>query len=82
MKLIVFTKKDCPNCPNAKRIAMEVAKELNLEFEEIDIEEDLITALQYNVASTPSIALNEEILFRGEVPSKDDLIREIRKVIK
>jgi len=82
MKLIVFTKKDCPNCPHAMKIAMEVAKELNLEFEEIDVEEDLITALQYNVASTPSIALGEEVLFRGEVPSKEELKKEVEKYLR
>jgi glutaredoxin len=77
-KLIVFTKKDYPNCPNAKKIAKEVAEELGLEFEEIDVEKDLITALQYNVASTPSIAFGEEVLFRGEVPTKDALKRRIQ----
>ncbi len=79
MKLIVFTKKDCPNCPLAKKIAKEIAEELNLEFEEIDIEEDLITALQYNVASTPSIALEDEVLFRGEVPTKEELKTKIKE---
>ncbi len=82
MKLIVFTKKDCPQCPKAKEIAREVAEELGIELEEVDIEKDLITALQYNVASTPSIALGEEVLFRGEVPRKEDLRREILKLIK
>jgi glutaredoxin len=81
MKLIVFTKKDCPNCPNAKKVAKEVAEELGLEFEEIDIEKDLITALQYNVASTPSIALGEEVLFRGEVPTKEELKKAIQSVL-
>ena len=80
MKLIVFTKKDCPQCPNAKAIAKEVAEELGLEYEEIDIEKDLITALQFNVASTPSIALDSEVLFRGEVPTKSELIRKIKEV--
>jgi glutaredoxin len=81
MKLIVFTKKDCPNCPNAKKIAKEVAEELGLEFEEIDVEKDLITALQYNVASTPSIALGEEVLFRGEVPTKEELKKAIQNLL-
>ena len=49
MKLVVFTKKDCPQCPNAKAIAKEVAEELGLEYEEIDIEKDLITALYAGV---------------------------------
>ena len=81
MKLIVFTKKDCPNCPNAKKIAKEVAEELGLEFEEIDVEKDLITALQYNVASTPSIALGEEVLFRGEVPTKEELKKAVQSLL-
>ncbi len=82
MKVVVFTKKDCPNCPYAKKIAKEVAEELGLEFEEIDVEKDLITALQYNVASTPSIAFGEEVLFRGEVPTKEELKREIERLIR
>ena len=82
MKLIVFTKKDCPNCPHAKQIAKQVAEELGLEFEEIDIEKNLITALQYNVASTPSIALGDEVLFRGEVPTKEELKRMVQNALR
>ena len=76
-KLIVFTKKDCPQCPLAKQIAKEVAKELGLKYEEVDIEKDLVTALMYNVISTPSIALDEEVIFRGEVPDKQQLKNRI-----
>ena len=81
-KLVVFIKKDCPQCPLAKKVAKEVAKELGLEYKEIDIEEDMITALMYNVISTPSIAYDEELLFRGEVPTKDKLKREILKLMR
>jgi len=80
-KLIVFVKKDCPQCPMAKQIAKEVAEELDLEYEEIDIEKDMITALMYNVISTPSIALNEEVLFRGEIPDKKELVKTIKRIM-
>lgn len=63
-KLTVFTKKDCPSCPQAKKIAKEVAEELGLEFQEIDIEKDLVTALQYNIASTLSIAFGDDVFQR------------------
>jgi len=79
-KIIVFVKKDCPKCPLAKQIAKEVAEELGLEYKEIDIEEDMITALMYNVISTPSIALDEEVLFRGEVPDKKELVRMVKRL--
>jgi len=81
-KLVVFIKKDCPKCPLAKKVAKEVAKELGLEYEEIDIEKDMITALMFNVISTPSIAFDEEVLFREVVPTADELKREILKLMK
>ncbi len=78
MKLIVFTKENCPNCPYVKKVAKEVAEELEIEYEEIDVEKDMITALQYNVASTPSIVLGDEVLFRSEVPTKEELLKKIK----
>ena len=80
-KLIVFVKKDCPQCPLARQIAKEVAKELGLEYKEIDIERNMITALMYNVISTPSIAFDEEVLFRGEVPDKRELVKTIKRIM-
>ena len=80
-KIIVFVKKDCPKCPLAKKVAKEVAKELGLEYEEIDIEKDMVTALMYNVISTPSIALDEEVLVRGEIQTKEELVRTIKRII-
>jgi len=79
-KIIVFVKKDCPKCPLAKKVAKEVAEELGLEYEEIDIEKDMVTALMYNVISTPSIAFDEEVLFRGEVPTKEELVRMVKRL--
>ena len=80
-KLIVFVKKDCPQCPLAKKVAKEVAKELGLEYEEINIEKDMISALMYNVISTPSIALDDEVLFRGEIPDKKELVKTIKRIM-
>ena len=80
-KLVVFVKKDCPQCPMAKKVAKEVAEELGLEYKEIDIEKDVVTALMYNVISVPSIAFDEEVLFRGETPTKKELIKMIKRII-
>jgi len=76
-KLIVFHMERCPNCPLAKKVARKVAEEHGLEYQEIDVEEDMITALQCGVASTPSIAIevngSVEVLFRSEVPQENQL---------
>ena len=83
MKLLLFTMEKCPNCPLAKKVVKEVAEELGIELEEVDIEKDMLKALQYSVASAPSLVLVRnadfyEVLFRSEVPSKEELIRKLK----
>lgn len=81
MRLIIYTTKTCIKCPSAKKIAKEVAKELKLKYEEKDMETCALDALQLQIASTPSIVLDDEVLFRGDVPSKEELVKEIKKWI-
>ena len=76
--LIVFTMPSCPNCPAAKKLYNEVAKELGIKLKVVDIKEDFITALMYQVMETPSIAINNETIYFSEVPSKQALIKEIK----
>lgn len=82
MKL--FTSKNCPKCPAAKEIVSRVAKELGMklgidyEILSIDEGENLISALKYQIASTPSFVIDEEAVFIGIVPSKRELIRHLR----
>ena len=79
MKLTVYYGKNCPNCPSAKKVAGAVAKENGCEYEEKDIEESMIEALQLQIASTPSIVLDDEVLFRSTIPSREELLEEIKK---
>jgi glutaredoxin len=77
VKVRVFTLPNCPRCPEAKALVKEIGKEYEIEIEEIDLEKDLIKGLQFGVASTPSIVVNEKIVSRGWIPKKEDLIKEI-----
>ena len=81
MELKVFVMKTCPNCPEAKKIAKEVAGELGLQYVEIDIgtPEGQLEGLMHQVASTPSIALGEEVIARGRLLSREELVEEIRR---
>jgi glutaredoxin len=80
--LTVFTMPSCPNCPSAKKVCNEAAKELGLKLRIVDIKEDFITGLIYQVMETPSIAINDETIFFAEVPSKQNLIKEIKTHIE
>ena len=42
-----------------------------------DIEDNMIEALQLQIASTPSIVLDEEVLFRSNAPTREDLLKAI-----
>ena len=81
MKLTVYTGVNCPKCPPAKELCKEVAAEMNIDFVEMNIQENMIEALQNQIASTPSIMINDEVIFRSEPPTKDLLLEEIRKRI-
>jgi len=80
--LTVFTMPSCPNCPAAKKVCNEAAKELGIKVRVVDIKEDFFTALIYQVMETPSIAINDETIFFSEVPSKQNLIKEIKTHIE
>ncbi|MBD3244386.1 MAG: thioredoxin family protein [Candidatus Moranbacteria bacterium] len=77
MKLKLFTKNECPNCPPAKTLAEEIESEEQLEVEyfNVDEAEGLGEAQFYNILATPSLVLcdkqdNEVKSWRGEVPEK------------
>lgn len=84
MKAILFTAKNCPKCPKAKEVFKEVVSELGLEegkdYQVLNVDEgdNLIEALQYQVASTPSIVVDGEAVFVSTVPEKGELMAVLR----
>jgi len=84
MELKVFTLPTCPSCPIAKRIASEVAKKFEVSFKEVNMasEDGLNEGLAYDIRSAPSIAIDQEVLVRGRLISKEKLEEEVRKRIE
>ncbi|MEM2917170.1 MAG: thioredoxin family protein [Candidatus Bathyarchaeia archaeon] len=84
MELKVFTMKTCPNCPAAKKIAQEVAQKYGAKFVEVDIgtPEGQIEGLMYQVMSTPSIAIDKDVIARGKLVAKEELEEEVKKRLK
>lgn len=79
MKIKLFTKKDCPRCPEARAVTAGLE---DLELYDIEEVDGLTEAAFYGVLSTPSIVLvndagKEVASWRGEVPSKDELAAQI-----
>jgi len=80
-KVTVFTMPQCPKCPAAKELVKQVGESLDIDIEEVDIKEDMVKGLQFGVASTPSVAVNEKLISRGEVPDREELIAQIKRAI-
>jgi len=81
MELKVFTLPKCKNCPAAKKIAKEMAQKYGLTYKEIDIgtPDGQLDGLMYQIMSTPSIAIGNEVISRGKLLSEEKLETELRK---
>jgi glutaredoxin len=79
----IFTKKDCPRCPAAKKLIEEFReKKPEVKVEDYDVEtvDGMAEAAFYTIMATPSILMcddkGKEIKgWRGEVPGIKDLLK-------
>lgn len=83
MKLKVFTKADCPNCPPAKALAKKLEENgTAVEWFNLDEEEGLSEAIYLDVLSTPSLIIIDDSdcevkAWRGEVPPIKQVQKEL-----
>jgi len=78
MKITLFTSKTCVKCPAAKVLVEEVAKEAGAEIEYVDIEKDLFLALEHQIASVPAIMVGNEVISKGTVPTREELLAALK----
>jgi len=61
MKLKVFTKKDCPNCPPAKEVAQQLEAEgVTVEYYDVDEVDGMTEGSFYMVMATPTTILVDD----------------------
>jgi len=84
MEIKVFVMPKCPKCPLAKAIARRVAEKYGLKYVEIDLStpDGEIEGLMYNVVSTPSIAIGDDVVVRGDVLPEEALEREVLRRLR
>lgn len=84
MKLRVFTLPTCRNCPAAKKVSQEVAAKYGLNYSEVDLStpEGQLDGLMLQIMSTPSIAVGDEVIFRGRLPSREELENEVKERLR
>lgn len=72
MKIIKILGTGCPSCVSAEKVVSEVVKELNIKAEIIKVTE-IMDIMMYDVMKTPAVVIDEKVVFKGKVPSKDEM---------
>lgn len=72
MKIIKVLGTGCPSCVSTEKVVDEVVKELNIEAKIIKVSE-IMDIMMYDVMSTPAIVIDEKVVFKGKVPSKEEV---------
>lgn len=72
MKTIKILGTGCPSCVSAEKVVAEVVNELNIEVKIIKVTE-IMDIMMYDVMRTPAIVIDEKVVIKGKVPSKDEM---------
>jgi len=79
MKIKLFTKEDCPNCPPAKKVCAELEGEgIAVEYHDTGNPAGLAESMLYSVMATPTSVLvddndDEVESWRGTPPDKEQI---------
>jgi len=69
----------CSKCKTLFQMTNDIVTENNFDVK-VEKVEDIMQIMAYR-AMTPSIVINEKLVINGRVPSKDELKKQIEKVI-
>ncbi len=72
MKIIKILGTGCQNCVTTEKMVAEVVKELNLDVKIIEVS-DIQEIMKYDILSTPAVVIDEKVVIKGRVPSKDEI---------
>ena len=72
-KIIKILGTGCQKCKSMTSVVKDVIMENNIDAT-IEKVEDVMEIMKYNVMSTPALVVNEEIVLKGRVPSKAEVL--------
>jgi len=67
----------CPKCKQTLAIINQVVVDNKLDVEVVKVE-DIMEIMTYNVMSTPVVVINETVVIKGRVPSKDEIFELLK----
>ncbi|MEC7262713.1 MAG: thioredoxin family protein [Bacteroidota bacterium] len=73
MKTIKVLGTGCPKCQNLTRVVKDVVDENQIEAS-IEKVEDIVDIMNYNVMMTPALVIDDQIVSKGRIPSKEEVL--------
>lgn len=73
MKTIKVLGTGCPKCQNLTRVVKDVVDENQIEAS-IEKVEDIVDIMKYNVMMTPALVIDDQIVAKGRIPSKEEVL--------
>ena len=71
-KVIKILGTGCPSCISTEKVVATVVAQLGIEAT-IEKVTDIMEIMNYNVMSTPAIVINEKVVFKGKVPTAEEV---------
>lgn len=71
---------DCPSCAKLLNLVTDILTELGIEVEVVN-SSDIQRMISLGIISTPSLVLNNKVLFSGYVPDRSVLREAIEDVV-
>ena len=84
LNIEIFSSPGCGKCGHAKAVLQKLAQELggdSIQWREVNILDELDHAVSLGVMTTPSIAINGELVF-SSLPSAKKLSAELERRLK
>ncbi len=72
MKTIKILGTGCAKCKQTEAVIRETLEEIGISAN-VEKIEDIEQIMAYDVMSTPTVVLDEKVMIRGKVPSKDEI---------
>lgn len=70
----------CPKCKQTTAIVQEVVNENNLDAT-VQKVEDIMDIMTYDIMTTPAVVVNEKVVVKGRVPSKQEILTFLNEVV-
>ncbi|MFH1428921.1 MAG: thioredoxin family protein [Candidatus Margulisiibacteriota bacterium] len=76
MKKLQILGTGCPKCEQLTELTEQAAKDLGIDYE-IEKVTDINKIMDFGIMITPALAVDNDVIFAGKVPSLDEIKDEL-----